>query len=108
MSIQDLSSVQDRSMIGATTLASAATIVPKTKFTRITGTVAIQNITPPTDGYHELIFMIVDDHLGAPVFSTGGNLDMPGVMSTSFGVVVIFYFDPRNKKYYTVGQTTFS
>ncbi len=82
------------------TMASAATIAPTTKFTRITGNTSITKITPPVNGYHELVFVFDDAHANA--FNTGGAA--PGDIATAYTSIVdrpvTLYYDPRTQKYY--------
>ena len=54
---QDLSTAQSNKQLGPQTIASAAAIAPKTKFTRITGTTPVTTIIPPVSGYCELTFV---------------------------------------------------
>jgi len=90
------------------TLASALTIKPKTRFTRITGTISIQTIVPPVDFYHELVFLMVSASIGGFLIS-GGNIQFPsssiGLGGDEFAIIILFY-DPRFKKYYTTSILT--
>jgi len=92
------------------TLASANTIRPKTRFTRITGLVEIQTIIPPVDFYHELIFLMVTASI-TNFFIPGGNIQFPpgvvGVGGSDFAIISMFY-DPRFKNYYVTGPIGFN
>jgi len=100
----DLSPVQDLHMIGATTIPSANTIAPKTRFSLVTGNAIIQNITPPILSYHELILCFVDTiHVSDPAIAPGGNILTPANLGLSRAdppAYYMFCFDPRIKKYY--------
>jgi len=71
---QDLSTAQSNKQPLPPTIASAATIAPKTKFTFLTGTVTIATITPPTTGYCELTLCFTNASPG--VFLTSGNIQI--------------------------------
>jgi hypothetical protein len=82
------------------TIASAATVAPTTKLTRITGDTSITKITPPVEGYHELVFVFDDAHANA--FNTGGAV--PGAIATAYTSIVdrpvMLFYDPRTQLYY--------
>ena len=56
LDFQQLSTVQNKSMLQTRTIASATTIAPTTFLTVLTGTTAIATITPPVTGAHMLVF----------------------------------------------------
>ncbi len=99
---QNLSTVQSDKNAAPKTIASAATISPTTKFTRITGTTPVTLINPPVSGYHELTFVWTTGTSGA--FATGGSGD--GVIAvaktTVTDVPVTLCYDPRTKTYYAM------
>lgn len=82
------------------TVASAATIAVTTKFTRITGTTPVSKITPPQDGYHELVFVFSSAY--ATAFNTGGS--GAGAIHAAYTSVadrpVTVHYDPRTALYY--------
>ena len=78
------------------TIASAATITPVHKLTFITGTVQIATITPPVDGYHELVFVFTNATPGA--FLTSGNVQR--AVAPAQNVVLSLHYDPNTKKYW--------
>lgn len=82
------------------TLASDATITPTTKLTRLTGTTSITKITPPVEGYHELVFVF--DSAYATAFNTGGS--GAGAIASAYTSVVdrpvTLFYDPRTQLYY--------
>jgi hypothetical protein len=91
-----LDSPQSGIMPKPVTLASAATVNPVTMLSFITGTVAIATITPPADGFHELVFVFTTT---TPVaFTTTGNIKTVATPTTN--VPVILYFNPIEQKYY--------
>jgi len=69
---QELSTVQSDKQATPKTIASAATIVPTTFLTILTGTVQVANITPPVSGTVALLFMFTDANPGALL--TTGNI----------------------------------
>lgn len=71
---QNLSTVQSNKQLTPPTIASAATIAPIHKFTFITGTVQVANITPPVTGYCELTLCFTNAAPG--LFLTTGNLQI--------------------------------
>lgn len=95
-----LVSPQSASQPKPNTIASAATIAPTTKFTRITGNTSITKVTPPVEGYHELVFVFSDAHANA--FNTGGS--GAGAIATAYTSIVdrpvTLYYDPRTQLYY--------
>jgi hypothetical protein len=104
---EDLNPVNSKAPV---TIASANTIAPKTRFTRITGIVPIQYIIPPIEEYHELVLLIEADYGGFPTFIIGGNIQFSiappaaqAVLVGDFGIVRLFY-DPRFRKYYIIAN----
>lgn len=69
LNFQDLSTVQSKLQPTPGRLASAATITPTTKLTRLSGTVSITTIVPPVSGYCELT--LVFDSAYANALNTG-------------------------------------
>lgn len=79
-----------------TTMASAATVTPKHRFTRFTGTTPISSITPPVTGYHELVFVFTT--------ATAGHLAAGGNIHAAYTSIadrpVLLCYDPRTSLYY--------
>lgn len=104
LNFEKLSTVQSKQQVKPVTLASAATIAPTTKFTRITGTVQITKITPPAQGYHELTLVFTSAYAA---LATGGSGD--GAIASAYTSVadrpITLYYDPRTQLYY-VGTVT--
>lgn len=71
---QNFSTVQDKEQLPPNTLASAATLVPTTKLTFVTGTVQLENITPPVTGYCEISLCFTNAAPG--LFLTTGNIQV--------------------------------
>ena len=93
---QDISTVQSELQQKPVTLASAATIVPRTFLTFITGTVQIANITPPVTGCHMLVTIHTD---AAPVdYLTSGNI--LNAVDPAQNLMNFFVYDPIQRKYY--------
>lgn len=91
---QNLNVVQSDKQPNPPTIASAATIAPTTRFTFVSGTVAIENIIPPVTGYHELVLCFTGAGAAFPVT---GNI---GVAYTPVqGRPMTLYYDPATKKY---------
>lgn len=83
------------------TIASAATIVPVHKFTFVTGTVQVENITPPMPGYHELVLCFTNAAPGA--FLTTGNIKS-AYTPIQNRPTRLFYI-PAENKYYVMTVT---
>ncbi len=83
-----------------TTVASAATITPTQRFTRLTGTTPVTKINPPVEAYHELVFVWTTGTANG--FNTGGSGS--GAINAAYTTItdrpVVLYYDPRTKQYY--------
>lgn len=78
------------------TVASAATIVPRTRLTFVTGTVAVANITPPTSGYCELLLCFTN---AAPALMlTTGNIQF--AYQPIQNRPILFCYDPTTAKWW--------
>lgn len=96
---QNLTVAQSDKQPAPNTIASAAVISPTHKFTRITGTTSITNITPPTTGYCELTLVFSSAY--ATALNTGGGVNGIAVAYTS--VVdrpIDVCYDPRTALWY--------
>ena len=97
---QNFATVQSDKQPVPATLASAATITPTTRMTKVTGTTPITKITPPVTGYHELVFKFASAFANA--FNTGGSGD--GAIAVAYTSVVdrpiTLYYDPTTRLYY--------
>lgn len=102
LEFQQLSTVQSNLQPYPKTIASAATISPVTKLTRITGTTPVTKINPPVSGYHELTFVWSTGTVGA--FATGGSgVGAISVAKTTVtNVPVTLVFDPNTNLYYAL------
>lgn len=78
------------------TIASAATITPIHAMTFVTGTVQVATITPPVDGYHQLVFVFTNAAPGAML--TTGNIKR--AVAPAQNVPVILHYDPNTKLYW--------
>lgn len=83
------------------TIASAATIAPVHKFTFVSGTVQLANITPPMPGYHELVLCFTNGAPGA--FLTTGNIK--SAYTPIQNRPCRLHYVPQENKYY-VGTVT--
>jgi len=93
----DFASPQSNQMNqGPSTIASAATITPVNKFTRLTGTTSVTTINPPVTGYHELVFVWTTGTANG--FNTGGNIAV--AYTTVTDRPVMLFYDPRTGLYY--------
>ena len=93
-----IGTVQGPSAPRAATLASAATIVPTTFLTILTGNVAITTITPPLSQGHMLALQFAGT---AGISSAGGN-----ILTTKASVVgecMLLVYNPNSNKYVPVG-----
>lgn len=93
---QNFSTVQSKAQPLPNTIAAAATITPQTLITFLTGTTAVQNITPPVTGQHMLVLVFTDATPGTML--TTGNI-LNAVVPTSVVPTLLFY-DPAQAKYY--------
>lgn len=101
LNFQNFSTVQDAQQPLSVTLASAATIVPTTKLTFVTGTVQVATITPPVTGYCELTFIFTDGAPGA--LATSGNIKSAytPIQNQHFTLV----YDPSSAKWWRPAVT---
>jgi hypothetical protein len=93
---QDVSSPQSKLQPNPVTIAAAATIVPTTLLTVVTGTTPVDNITPFTTGTHVLYIVHTDNSPGT--YGTGGNV-VNAVIPTK-DVPCTFIYNPVTAKYY--------
>jgi hypothetical protein len=98
LNFQDFSTVQSDKQPKPVTIASAATISPTTRFSRISGSTPITTITPPVTGYHELVFIF--DNATVNALNTGGNIQAAYTAVVNRPVTV--YYDPRTALYYVM------
>ena len=96
LNFQQLSTVQDEHQPKPPTIASAATIAPTTFLAFISGTVQIENITPPALGAHMLILIFTNAAPGT--FLTTGNI-LNAVVPTQ-DLPTFLVYDPIQQKYY--------
>lgn len=96
LNFQNFSTVQSNQQPTPETIASAATITPKSLITLVTGTVQVENITPPVTGQHMLILIFTNAAPGT--FLTTGNI-LNAVVPTQNLPTFLFY-DPAQGKYY--------
>lgn len=96
LNFQNFSSVQSGIQPKPVTLASAATIVPTGRFTFLTGTAQVANITPPVEGHHELVLCFTNAAPGALL--TSGNIQSAytPIQNRPFAV----QYDPITAKYW--------
>ena len=96
----DFYTAQSPQQVQPNTIASAATITPVHKFTRVTGTTQITKINPPVEAYHELTFVFTSAYAGA--FTTGGSGS--GALAVAYTSVadrpIDVCYDPRTRLYY--------
>ena len=83
------------------TIASAATITPTTRFTRITGTVSITKIVPPDpEGYCEVVLVFTSAY--ATALNTG--ITAQGGIAVAYTSVadrpITLSYDPRTGLWY--------
>lgn len=97
LNFQNLSTVQSDKNKLPVTLASAATIVPTTFVSFVSGTVQIATITPPVSGAHMLCLVFATTQNGQ--FATTGNIQQSTTTATA-NVPVYMVYDPSTNKYY--------
>lgn len=93
---QNLDVAQSEQQPSPPTIASAATIAPNTRFSFISGTVQLANITPPTSGYCELVLCFTNAAPG--LFLTTGNLKT-AYQPIQNRPVTLYYIKEENKWY---------
>jgi len=98
LSFQNFSTVQSNQQPVPNTVASAATIVPGTFMTFVTGTVAVATITPPVTGQHMLV-LIYTDATPTAMTTTGNILS---VTVPTINLPTLMFYDPVQAKYYGV------
>ncbi len=96
LNFQNLSTVQNNQQPLPQTIASAATIAPTGFLTFITGTVQIQNVTPPVSGVHMLCLVFTNAAPGTLL--TTGNI-LTAVVPTQ-NIPTFLLYDPIQAKYY--------
>lgn len=77
-------------------MASAATIAPQYKYTRVSGTAAIATITPPWNGFAGTIVLFPT---GIWTWTTGGNIQIAGTVTAGNHVPVEFTYLPALGKW---------
>jgi len=96
LQFQDFNVAQSNLNKGPATIASAATIAPQTRFSIVTGTVAVATITPPLTGYHEIVLMFNNAAPGA--FPLTGNIGKAATPVQNQPVTLSY--NPIDGKYY--------
>lgn len=95
---QNLSTVQSNLQPKPVTIAASTTIAPTTFLTFITGTTAVNQITPPVTGTHMLALAFTATNPAA--FGTTGNIFNSGVTPGTSSRVTFLVYDPASAKYY--------
>ena len=107
VNFQNLSTVQSGVQPLPARVTAAATIAPTGFLTFITGTTAVNTITPPIQGAHMLALIPATTNFGG--FGSTGNIAVASLTnSTTWGTrASYFVWDPASAKYYpTYGVTT--
>lgn len=94
---QNLATVQSLLQPTPKTIASAATIVPETFLSLVTGTIDVATITPPVTGSHMLCLVFTDATPG-DVLTTGNVL--VGTTTVTQNAPLLLFYDPTQAKYY--------
>ena len=90
---QNFSTVQSDKQLNPVTMASAGTLAPQTFMTVVSGTAAVQNITPPVTGQHMLALVPT----GA--FTTVATGNIAKASTAVVGQVLLLFYDPNTGKY---------
>ena len=93
---QNFSTVQNNLQPAPVTVASAATIVPSTFVTFVTGTTQVATITPPVTGQHMLALIFTNGSPGATL--TSGNIGLATTVVQN--KVLLLVYDPTGGKYW--------
>jgi len=95
---QNISTVQSQLQPKPVTVAAATTIAPSTFLTLITGTTAVNQITPPVTGSHMLALCFTATNPSA--FGTTGNIDVTAVTTPLTNSRITFMiYNPNTAKY---------
>lgn len=85
------------SKLSESTLASAATLTPKTELVRVTGTAAIVNITvPPTSGFSTILYLVA---IGVFTWTAAGNIAVAGTATTANSMIIMTFSKATGKWY---------
>lgn len=96
---QQLSTVQSNIQPKPASLAASTTIAPTTFLTFVTGTTAVNTITPPVTGCHMLALIFTATNPSA--FGTTGNIDVTAVTTPGTNSrVQLMVFSPITSKYF--------
>jgi hypothetical protein len=96
---QNFSTVQSNLQPQPVTVAASTTLAPTTFLTFITGTTAVNQITPPVSGTHLLALAFTATNPGA--FGTTGNIDVTAVTTPATNSRITFLvFNPVTAKYF--------
>lgn len=96
LNFQQLSTVQNKLQPTSTRLAAAATIVPSTFITFVSGTTNVATITPPVTGNHMLALIFTDASPG-DILTTGNAI---GTTNVAQNIPVLLFYDTVAAKYY--------
>ena len=97
LNFQDFSTVQSGLQQKPVTVASAATIVPVSFLTILTGNVAVVNITPPLSGLH----MLAVQFAGTAGVTAAGNIAT--ATASVVGQIMLLIYNPNTAKYVPAG-----
>ncbi len=98
IAFQDISTVQSNLQPKPVTVAASTTLAPSTFITFITGTTAVNVITPPVTGSHMLALVFTATNPGA--FGTTGNIDVTGITTPgTANRLTLMFFNPNTAKY---------
>jgi hypothetical protein len=93
----DWQQVSPVGQVAPVTMASAATIVPTTFLTVLTGSTAVATITPPVPGGH----MLAIQFAGVAGVTAAGNILT--AKASVVGEVMLLVYNPNTAKYVPVG-----
>lgn len=98
---QDFDTVQSDKQLTPPTVPSAATLVPTTRLTFVTGIVAVASITPPVTGYHELVFVFTNAVPAALLITGNIQAAYTPIQNQAFSL----HYDPSTAKYWREAVT---
>lgn len=100
LNFQQLSTVQNLAQQQPLTITAAATIVPQTFLTILSGTTAVATITPPINGCHLLAIVAAATNFSG--FVTTGNILVASLTNSTVWAnkLNLFVYDPILGKYY--------
>lgn len=99
------SSPQPKNSPSPVTIVASTTIIPTTKLTFLINPTPgipfnIVNVTPPQDGYHELVFISLDPDALLGLAAGGNIISVTNPIILSANIAYFLFFEPISARYY--------